>query len=358
HLNTTTSWHQEPVGSNYGSAINTLLYNVIPTLAYDSWVTVGIDETSNAALGQSDVQGVSSPGQNWLAAFASGGGIDIDDDTGGAWFVTNDATNGIAGDDLDVLVAQLTTDGEINGVINFQLFLGGDTDNDIRPTVAFSSAGMASTVVSICGCTNPEAENYDADALYDDGSCGAAPGCTYSTASNYNPLAVGDDGSCLYAGCTVDFYRNYTTYATVDAGNCSDAPPCPDSNGDGSIGALEITDLLVFFNTDGGGCGVFTPMTATELGVEPCAMPGVDCGNEGCIYPSAPNFDPGAIIDDGSCYWNGCTDPTAQNYQPLANLDDGTCVAPICWDFDFNGSVGIQDLLDLLLLFNSECGAE
>ena len=33
-----------------------------------------------------------------------------------------------------------------------------------------------------------------------------------------------------------------------------------------------------------------------------------------------------------------------QNYQPLANLDDGTCVAPICWDFDFSGSVGIQDL--------------
>ena len=47
-----------------------------------------------------------------------------------------------------------------------------------------------------------------------------------------------------------------------------------------------------------------------------------------------------------------------QNFQPLANLDDGTCVEPICWDFDFNGSVGIQDLLDLLLLFNLTCGAE
>ena len=137
------------------SPINPLLFNFMPSLEYDSWVTIGIEQTPNTALGQAEVQAVSSPGQNWLAAFSSGGGIDIDDATGGAWFVTNDATNGIAGENLDVLVAQLTTDGEINGVINFQLFLGGDPNVDIRPTVAVSSAGMASSVVSICGCTNP-----------------------------------------------------------------------------------------------------------------------------------------------------------------------------------------------------------
>jgi len=124
------------------------------------------------------------------------------------------------------------------------------------------------------------------------------------------------------------------------------------------IGALEITDLLVFYNTDGGGCGVLSPLSPIELGVAPCAIPGADCGDLGCTYPNALNYDPGATQDDGSCFWTGCTDPTMQNYQPLANLDDGTCVAPICWDFDFNGSVGIQDLLDLLLLFNSSCGAE
>ncbi|MCH1461271.1 MAG: hypothetical protein L7U25_02825, partial [Candidatus Poseidonia sp.] len=271
NLNTSTSWYQEGVGSNYGSAINPLLFNFMPSLEYDSWVTIGIEQTPNTALGQAEVQAVSSPGQNWLAAFSSGGGIDIDDATGGAWFVTNDATNGIAGENLDVLVAQLTTDGEINGVINFQLFLGGDPNVDIRPTVAVSSAGMASSMVSICGCTNPESENYSADAIYDDGSCGAAPGCTYPTALNYNPLALGDNGTCLYSGCTVDYYRNYTTYATVDDGNCTDAPPCPDSNGDGSIGALEITDLLVYYNTDGGGCGILNPLSPAELGVEPCA---------------------------------------------------------------------------------------
>ncbi len=358
NLNTSTTWYQDPIGSNYGSSINPLLYGVIPTLPYDSWVTIGVDAIPDLALGQAEVQGVSSPGQNWLAAFSAGGGIDIDDATGGAWFVTNDATNGIAGDGLDVLVGQFTTDGVISGSINFQLFLEGDPNVDIRPTVSFSSAGMASSLYSQCGCTNEGAENYDPNAIYDDGSCLSGPGCTYSTASNYDPAAGYDDGSCLFAGCTVDYYRNYTTYANVDAGNCSDAPPCPDSNGDGFIGALEITDLLVFYNTDGGGCGIFTPLTPIEMGVLPCDMPGADCGDQGCTYPTALNFDPGATQDDGSCFWTGCTDPTMQNYQPLANLDDGTCVAPICWDFDFNGAVGIQDLLDLLLLFNQSCGAE
>ncbi|MAC17475.1 MAG: hypothetical protein CMC97_04175, partial [Flavobacteriales bacterium] len=358
NVSTTTSWFQDPIGSNYGTAINPLLFGVVPSLEYDSWVTLGLDQVPNSALGQGETSAVNSSGQNWLADFATGSNIEINDQTGGAWFVTNDVTNGVAGEDLEVLIGQFTTDGEVSGTVNFQLFLGGDPSQDIRPTVSFSSAGMEDVLVSLCGCTNPSDVNYDPDALYDDGSCGAAPGCTYPTAINYDPFALGDDGSCQFSGCTVDFYRNYTTYATVDDGGCTDAPPCPDSNEDGSIGAHEITDLLVFYNTDGGGCGILNPISLEDLGVDACDLPGADCGDQGCTYPNAINYDPGATVEDGSCLWTGCTDPAMQNYQPLANLDDGTCVAPICWDFDFNGSVGIQDLLDLLLLFNQECGAE
>ena len=50
---------------------------------------------------------------------------------------------------------------------------------------------------STCGCTNPNATNYDPSATVDDGSC-IIPGCTDPNASNYNPIANTDDGSCKY----------------------------------------------------------------------------------------------------------------------------------------------------------------
>ena len=66
-------------------------------------------------------------------------------------------------------------------------------------------------VVKIYGCTDPNALNYDATANVDDGSCqyrsdtgttygDAAPGCMDPSAVNYNPLATYDDGSCVYEG--------------------------------------------------------------------------------------------------------------------------------------------------------------
>lgn len=55
------------------------------------------------------------------------------------------------------------------------------------------------------GCTDPTANNYNASAGYDDGSCtyDKPPsqnvlGCMDPTAINYNPLATLDDGSCRY----------------------------------------------------------------------------------------------------------------------------------------------------------------
>lgn len=51
----------------------------------------------------------------------------------------------------------------------------------------------------------------------------------------------------------------------------------------------------------------------------------------GCTDPTATNYDPNATIDDGSCIATvyGCTNPNSFNYDPLANTDDGSCVAYI-----------------------------
>jgi hypothetical protein len=52
--------------------------------------------------------------------------------------------------------------------------------------------------VSIPGCTNPDADNYDATATLDDGSC-VIVGCTDPTALNYEANATqADDASCYY----------------------------------------------------------------------------------------------------------------------------------------------------------------
>ncbi|WP_306641918.1 lamin tail domain-containing protein [Sanyastnella coralliicola] len=50
------------------------------------------------------------------------------------------------------------------------------------------------------------------------------------------------------------------------------------------------------------------------------------CGNiPGCTDPAADNYDPTATVDDGSCVFSGCTDPTALNYNAAATIDDGSC---------------------------------
>ena len=106
----------------------------------------GIGQVPNSA--QVKETAVSSAGQNWLADFGSGSDIVIDDATGGAWFVTNDVTNGVAGEDLEVLIGQFTTDGDA-GDPQFPL-LGGNPD--IRPN-EFLDRGDGGDLVTLCGCT-------------------------------------------------------------------------------------------------------------------------------------------------------------------------------------------------------------
>ena len=48
------------------------------------------------------------------------------------------------------------------------------------------------------GCTDPVAENYDAEAKKDDGTCEFIMGCMDENSIAYNSLATKDDGSCVY----------------------------------------------------------------------------------------------------------------------------------------------------------------
>tara|TARA_R110000772_G_scaffold35255_1_gene85117 strand:+ start:19341 stop:23894 length:4554 start_codon:yes stop_codon:yes gene_type:complete len=93
----------------------------------------------------------------------------------------------------------------------YSLFLPGVysfviSDNfGCQETVSFSIGSAAGN----CGCTDPNAQNYDATAVLDDGSC-LYDGCTDPNALNYNPNAATDDGSCIYPVVTNPCIPTYT----------------------------------------------------------------------------------------------------------------------------------------------------
>ena len=70
----------------------------------------------------------------------------------------------------------------------------------------------------VFGCTDVTANNFNADATVDDGSCTYdVLGCTDPTANNYNPNANVDDGSCAYGACTNLVLTADQTLCTPDA---------------------------------------------------------------------------------------------------------------------------------------------
>ena len=87
-----------------------------------------------------------------------GGNIAIDDGIGGAWYALNGDANGVAGDDLKVLVGQFTTTGELSGQLYVQVFIEGDGGNEFRDTFSFGGPDVVE------GCTDPTACNFNADA--------------------------------------------------------------------------------------------------------------------------------------------------------------------------------------------------
>jgi hypothetical protein len=126
-----------------------------------------------------------------------------------------------------------------------QSHINGCTDpiaNNFNP-IATVGNPHANDCTYDSGCMDPDAWNYNTDAVTEEGCTPVAPedwllvqngtitnaccmpyvkGCTDSTALNYNPLANTDDGSCFYEvlGCTDPAANNYNPDANVDDGSC------------------------------------------------------------------------------------------------------------------------------------------
>ena len=217
-LRSTTSFYQNPFGGLTPDNINPLFFTVVPALNYDSWLTIGIDGV--AADGESAISVVQAPEDNWISTFNGGGDLELDSFFGGSWFALITANNGFAGDDQRVLVAQLTTDGDVSGQLYVQVFPNGDQSLDSYLTLSFGG--------NECGCMDETACNYSEVATYDDGSC-AYPALGYDCDGE----CVGDedgDGVCddlEIFGCTVEGNCNYDPAATeLDESMCAVSPFC------------------------------------------------------------------------------------------------------------------------------------
>ena len=121
-------------------------------------------------------------------------------------------------------------------------------------------------------------------------------GCTDPTAENYNEDAITDDGSCEYSGCIDVLACNFDLNASYDDGSCVFAETLYDCTGS----CINDTDF------DG---------VCDELELY------------GCTNPAATNYDFTATEDDGSCILIilGCTDSNACNWDSEANFENGSC---------------------------------
>jgi hypothetical protein len=110
-IETSSSFYQNALGGATSTSINPALVALFPSLALDSWVTIGLsDQTGNALLNI----GID------FTDFEAGGSISTDN---GSWFATPDDPQVLAGDDLRVLVGQFTMlglDSNVSGILNIQ----------------------------------------------------------------------------------------------------------------------------------------------------------------------------------------------------------------------------------------------
>ena len=355
---TTTSFYHALLGGATPNGINGLLFPVYPDLAYDSWVTIGIEGVPDAALGEAAVSTVQGMGQPWLTTFepgagAPGGNIVINDDIGGAWFNLAGEANGVPDEQGRVLLGQFTTDGSISGNLHLQIFPNGDQSNFIPWNGVVGASTSEDCQYLSTYYVDNDGDGYGTDPVelcaLEEGYAELPGDCNDNSAIAYpgNPAdIVGDgiDGDCdggetCYRDIDADGYRNSDETDLIGSPfniNCSEFGEaygyqpidCDDTNpalqeADEDGNCLEVISEN-FGCGDPGACNYDPDAIPDEANCEYLSCQG--CGN-----PSACNYDPGspifnpALCDFSSCA--GCTDPDATNYNPDAVIaDDGACI--------------------------------
>jgi len=392
----TGSWWNSPLNPSWNaSLLNPAFFASFPEMVYDSYLTIGAADSStpagehpNSIWGPNDIS----------AQFLPGGGTNVvlDDAVGGAWYTPfpgaeyADSHAAFAGDDLQIMIMQITTFGELSGQTQLQVFMNADQGQEWRDVLVFQQA--------VPGCMDEEACNYDPSATSDDGSCIYADpyadcdgvcfndvdedgvcdevddmilGCTVVSACNYEPTATNNDGTCDFPdtgfncdgscindgdgdgvcdeheipGCMDDQACNYDASATDDSGDCTYAEEGYDCEGvcydDDADGVCNIDEVMGCQDED--ACN-YDASATDDSGDCTFAEAGFDCDGQ-CIDT---DMDGVCDLDEVA----GCQEESACNYDASATDDSGDCTFAEagfdcdgqCIDTDMDGVCDLDEL--------------
>lgn len=150
-ITSTEPFYQDALGGPLTTQVNAAAIDLVPSLAFDTWLTIGRENATANTLQQVGFD---------FTFFEAGGSLVANDPFGGLIFtLPGDAQNFPV--DGRVLIAQFTSAGTVNALLNIQW--------QSATGVTFNEEGIALSLVG--GCTDQEAINYDLSATVDDGSC-------------------------------------------------------------------------------------------------------------------------------------------------------------------------------------------
>ena len=326
-------WFNPALAAGWNAvAINELFFTAFPDMEFDSFLTIGADNSSYpSSMHPISVWGAIDAGLEFDQD-GPGTNVMVNDEVGGSWFQTPPLTledslthPAFGGPEQRVLIAQITTPGRIYGQVQVQIFGEGQNSNEFRSVLQ----------IPFEGCNDPAACTFDPNATLDDGTCiypsngfdcfgncvGSVDGCG---------VCEGDGTSCL--GCTDAAACNYDANASNDDGSCT--YPEADFNCDGSC-----------LDTDMDGVCDFDEVL-------------------GCTSPNAVNFDPDATENDNSCVFFPCGLGTT--YDPSTNMceldawlgetGDMSMLDPCYVDFDGSEVMDVTDLARIKVVLGEDPG--
>ena len=362
-ITSSAGFYQDALGNYTPEAINPLLYSSFQNLIYDSWITLGQDDSNfPSPIG-------SVGGAGWSSgslSFEAGGDFEVNDGVGGSVFATPDQIQAQPDGNGRVLLAQLTTTGTWNMTCNIQW---RDASLEVFQETGLS---IGFEVTEYQGLSYElEAENT------------SAPGFdTYRVYANFDDpgaqvVAVyGLQDTALTISTTGTFYQHQLggpLSTTINPILYTSFPNLPYDSWV-TIGTEDNTGSVDFIGVDfipfeaGGNLVVDDAVGGTWYilpNLEPAAFPDAD----GKVLLG--QFTTDGVVDltfniqyrssDGSniqvpgqsltfpVVTLGCTNAGACNYNPLADFDDGSCEFLSCAGCDdvnacnYNGQAVIVD---------------